>query len=244
MIPKIIHFVWLGKGEKNTLAKKCIQSWQKNLPDYKIIEWNEDNFDVNSNLFVKEACEAKKYAFASDYIRLYVLYTYGGIYMDTDVEVLKDLSKFLKLKAFSGFESYTDIPTGIMASEKGLPIFKEFLSYYDNKHFILSNGKYNDISNVQIMTDICKKYGLKQNNTKQTIQDFTLFPKDYFCPKDAKTLKMMITKNTYTIHHFNGSWNTSFQRKRHFVYAYIRRLLGPSLTKKLEDGKKKFFNNK
>lgn len=238
MIPKTIHYVWLGGGKKNALSYKCINSWKKFLPDYDIIEWNEDNFDIDSCIFVKEACETRKFAFASDYIRLYVLYNYGGIYMDTDVEITRDITAFLKLKSFSGFESYTDIPTGIMASEKKLPIFKEFLDYYNERHFISEDGRFDDTSNVQIITNICKKHGLIQNNTKQTICDFTLFPKDFFCPKDAKTLKVEITKNTYAIHHFNGSWNTGFQRKRHIVYAYIRRCLGPELTKKLEDMKK------
>lgn len=242
MIPKVIHYIWLGKGKKSDLTNRCIESWKRYLPEYEIIEWNEDNFDVNQYIFVKEAYNERKFAFASDFIRLYVLYNYGGIYMDTDVEITKDISCFLNLKSFSGFESYTDIPTGIMAAEKGLPIFQEFLSYYDDKHFVLDNGKYNDISNVQIITNICKKHGLIQNNTQQTICDFTLYPKDFFCPKDAKTLKTNITANTYAIHHFNGSWNTGFNRTRHVLYAYIRRILGPKLTKKLEDTKKKLLN--
>ena len=108
-IPKVIHYCWFGRGKLPKLAKKCIKSWKKYLPDYKIIEWNEDNFDINSNQYVREAYEAKKYAFVSDYVRLYALYNYGGIYMDTDVEVIKSLDEFLIHEAFSGFESPKDI---------------------------------------------------------------------------------------------------------------------------------------
>ena len=128
MIPKIIHYCWFGGNELPEMAKRCINSWKQVLPEYKIIRWDESNFDI-CNTYVKEAYENKKYAFVTDYVRLYTMYTYGGIYMDTDVEVLKPLDKFLVNKAFSGFENYMNIPTGIMACEKGYPDFKELLSY-------------------------------------------------------------------------------------------------------------------
>ena len=118
MIPKKIHYCWFGKGEKPKLVKDCIDSWKKNCHDYEIIEWNEDNFDININAYVKEAYECKKYAFVTDFVRLFVLKKYGGVYMDTDVEVIKSLDGFLKHHAFSSFENNDYIPTGIMASEK------------------------------------------------------------------------------------------------------------------------------
>ena len=122
MIPKIIHYCWFGDKELPKLAKKCLASWKKYCPDYQIKCWNESNFDVNSNQYVKEAYENKKYAFVTDYVRLYALYNFGGVYMDTDVEVIKNIDDFLNCKGFSSFESTNLVPTGILASEKELPI--------------------------------------------------------------------------------------------------------------------------
>ena len=140
MIPKKIHYCWFGRGQMPESAKYYINSWKKELPDYELKLWNEDTFDINSNCYVKEAYESKKFAFVTDYVRLYALYTEGGIYMDTDVEVLRNLDIFLCHKAFSGFESLNQVPTGIMGSEKGLSIIKELLDYYNDKHFIDENG--------------------------------------------------------------------------------------------------------
>lgn len=212
MIPKKIHYCWFGGKPLPDDAKKYIETWKKYCPDYEIIEWNEDNFDLSSNIYVKEAYESKKWAFITDYVRLFVMYNYGGIYMDTDVELLKNLDIFLKHRAFSGFESSTDIPTGIMASEQKFPLFKEFLDYYNNRHFILDNGKLDMTTNVKIITDICKKYGLKKNNKYQEVNDFVLYPSDFFCPKDNNMIR--ITDNTVAIHHFAGSWLSTEAKKR------------------------------
>lgn len=206
MIPKIIHYCWFGRNPMPELAKYCIESWRKYCPDYEIIEWNEDNFDINFNEYLKEAFAAKKWAFVTDVVRLYALVTYGGIYMDTDVELMKPLDKFLELEAFSGFESEMDIPTGIMGGEKEFPLFRELLNDYEGKHFINSDGSYNTTTNVMRITECCQKKGLIRNNTLQIVDGFTLFPNDYFCPKDHMTGIVKITANTHTIHHFNGSW--------------------------------------
>ena len=206
MIPKIIHYCWFGGNPLPELAKKCIESWKKYCPDYEIKRWDENNFDVNCCDYVREAYEAKKWAFVSDVVRLYALVNYGGIYMDTDVEVLKPLDELLHYEAVSGFESDTDIPTGLMSCIKEQELFVEFLHDYDDKHFIRSDGTYDTTTNVKRITDICLKYGFVPNNTFQTVKGFTLFPKDYFCPKDYKTRVTTITQNTYTIHHFDGSW--------------------------------------
>ena len=206
MIPKIIHYCWFGNNPLPDLALKCIQSWEKYCPDYKIVEWNESNFDLDFNDYVKEAYQAKKWAFVSDVARLYALVNFGGIYMDTDVEVIKPLDDLLTYSAFSGFESETQIPTGLMACEKGNPLFQEFLHDYDGIHFIRNDGSYDLTTNVKKITDICLKYGLIQNNSLQTVNGFTLLPRDYLCPKDYKTKELHLTSNTYTIHHFDGSW--------------------------------------
>ena len=160
MIPKIIHYVWLGKGKKNARILKCIESWKKYMPDYEIIEWNETNLPKINDFFY-HAYENKKWAFASDVARLFILYNYGGIYMDTDVEVIKSLDKYLENKAFSGFESDNSVPTGIMASEKGLPIFRELIDYYTDRHFIDESGNLDLTTNVTTITNILKKHGLK-----------------------------------------------------------------------------------
>lgn len=205
-IPKIIHYCWFGGNPLPSIAEKCIDSWKKHCPDYQIIRWDENNFDIELNQFVKEAYECKKYAFVSDYVRLYVLYNYGGIYMDTDVEILKPIDTFLNNKAFSGFEDDNSIPTGIMACTKYHTFFDKLLSYYYKRKFILDDGTYDVTTNVKIITDLCKKEGFIPNNKKQTVLDFTLYPKDYFCPKNYETGKIQLTENSYAIHHFNGSW--------------------------------------
>lgn len=212
MIPKIIHYCWFGKNTLPDLAKKCIQSWKKNCPDYEIIEWNEDNFNLGECQYAFEAYKEKKWAFVTDYVRLKVLYEYGGIYMDTDVEIIKPLDSLLEYKAVSGFESETNIPTGLIAAEKNNPFIYELLKDYFDIHFILPDGKCDLTTNVVRITKKCLKYGLVQNNTKQTIAGFTLLPSEYLCPKNPKTGKINMTGNTITIHHFDGSWLTEEQK--------------------------------
>lgn len=148
----------------------------------------------------------KKWAFITDYVRLKVLYEKGGIYMDTDVELLKSLDDFLNDISFSGFESEKLVPTGIMASEPGVPIFRDLLEYYMHHHFKKSDGTLDMTPNTEIITSYCQKNGLVLDNKKQIINDFTLYPKEYFCPKDADTGRLNITSNTACIHHFDGSW--------------------------------------
>ena len=206
MIPKIIHYCWFGRNPLPKMAIKCINSWKKYCPDYQIIEWNEDNFDVTVNDYVKEAYDNRKYAFVSDYVRLYALVTYGGVYMDTDVEVVRPLDLFLNNHAFSGFETKEFIPTGIMASEKGFPLYKEFLDYYNNVHFVQSDKTLDMTTNGRIMTNITKQYGLLLNGELQTIKEWVLYPSDYFCPLDNNTGVLHKTTNTVTIHWFNQSW--------------------------------------
>ena len=187
---------------------KCIESWKKYLPEYELYLWNEDNFDVNSSKFVKEAYHNKKYAFVTDVVRLYALYNFGGVYMDTDVEVLRPLDDFLKYPAFSGFEVEEAIPTGIMGAEKGSPWAKRELDYYEDLSFILSNGAFNTKPNVQIITEHALALGLIPNGKFQIVNDeLAIFPKDYFCPKSYIDGQIYLTEHTYTIHHFAGSWH-------------------------------------
>lgn len=239
-IPKIIHYCWFGRGKKNELIEKCIASWKKYLPEYEIIEWNEDNFDIESNAYVKEAYEAKKWAFVTDYVRLYVMYNYGGIYMDTDVEVLKPLDEFLIHEAFSGFEARDSVPTGIMASAKGQRVIGMLLKDYDDMHFINPDGSYNMTTNVITITRYFIDNGLKLNNKLQVIDGFAMYPQVYFCPN---TFGMMFNKNsskTYTIHHFDSSWK-DFRRKkdwkykiRHYLVGVFRNVVGTDGIQKIK----------
>lgn len=217
-IPKIIHYCWFGGNPLPEMAIRCIESWKKYCPDYEIIEWNEHNFDLDINDYVKEAYESKKWAFVSDVARLYALVNHGGIYMDTDVEVIKPLDDLLEFEAFSGFESEKRIPTGIMACEKGHRMFAELLQEYEGEHFKQEDGSLDMTTNVTRITNTCLKYGLKLNNQFQCVNGFTLLPKDYLCPKDYETKEINITKNTYTIHHFDGSWHS----KEDVYFDYLR----------------------
>lgn len=206
MIPRKIHYCWFGGNPLPDLALKCIASWKKYCPDYEIIEWNESNFDINCCDYVREAYEAKKWAFVSDVARLYALVNYGGIYMDTDVEVIKPLDDLLLYEAVSGFESKDRIPTGLMACREGQPLFAELLHEYDIAHFLKEDGSYDTTTNVTRITNTCLKYGLRLDNTLQTVNGFTLLPYDYLCPKDITTKIVTVTENTLVIHHFDGSW--------------------------------------
>lgn len=226
MIPKVIHYCWFGRGEKPKLAKKCIASWKKYCPDYEIIEWNEDNFDINCCPYVKEAYESRRFAFVTDYVRLYVMFTQGGIYMDTDVEVTRNLDEFLVHKGFSGFESETQIPTGIMAGEKGFPLFEKLLSYYDGRHFLDRNGNQDTTTNVITITAMLSERGFIPNGKYQVVDEFALYPRDYFCPLDDSTGVMYDSKNTATIHWFNKSWVPQRLRVRSKITRFFHRLFG------------------
>lgn len=223
MIPKIIHYCWFGGNPLPELAQKCIASWKKYCPDYEIKEWNENNFDLNCNDYVREAYGEKKWAFVSDVARLYAMVEEGGIYMDTDVEVVQSLDSLLQYHAVSGFESDTAIPTGLMACEKGNPMFKEFLDEYEKAHFVFPDGTIDKTTNVVRITNTCLKYGFVPNNQKQTINTFTLLPKDYLCPKNNRTGELEISDNTLTIHHFDGSWLSYEERYHNEITRKIHR---------------------
>lgn len=225
MIPKVIHYCWFGKNPYPDDFQKYLLSWKKYCPDYEIIEWNEDNFDINSNAYVKEAYECRKWAFVTDYVRLWAISNFGGIYMDTDVEVIKPLDEFLFEDAFSGFESEQYVPTGIMAGIAHQPAVEDLLKEYDTRHFIDEDGNMLLNTNVEYITDYFVSKGLVLNNCKQTINGFTLYPNDYFCPKNSRTLAIEVTDNSYTIHHFAGSWEESKRRD------IIKRILGPKIMK-------------
>lgn len=234
-IPKIIHYVWVGGKPKPESVLKCIESWKKFCPDWEIVEWNEQSFDINSSVWVKESLEKKKFAFASDYLRLYALYTQGGIYMDTDVEIVKPIDKFLVHRAFSGFENKVWIPTAIMGAEKKHPWIKLLLDYYKDRHFCVNN-KLDTTTNVQIIGALTKLfYNIELNDTYQELNDGLVFyPHDYFCPKNYVTEIIESTENTHTIHHFAGSWLSKKNNFEDNLVKFIRNLLGNKLFEKVK----------
>ena len=238
MIPKIVHYCWFGKGPKNELALKCIESWKKFLPDYEIKEWNEDNFDVNMFPYAKEALENRKFAFVTDVVRLYALYTEGGVYMDTDVEVLKTYDPFLHHHMFSGFETDGTVPTGMMAAEKGSIWAKELLEQYHTRSFVLPDGTLDMRTNTEMITKYMKRKGLILNNTYQDFPGLcTMYPSEFFCPKDHGTGVIHLTNNSVCIHHFAGSWfnHTFWFDLKHGLKLKMVKILGEKNAKILAD---------
>lgn len=238
MIPKIIHYCWFGKKPLPKLAKKCIASWKKYLPDYEIKEWNEDNFDVNIIPYTKEAYEAKKYAFVSDFARFWILYNYGGIYFDTDVEVIKNMDQILSQGDFMGCELDTTIghkdikvaPGLGMGAVPNRPIYKELIETYRTLHFILPDGSLNNKKTiVAYTTEMFEKYGLTNNGEIQHLADTFIYPCEYFCPRPDEKGKLRITSKTVSIHHYAGSWqdnNIKIKKK-------IIKIAGHNLTQKI-----------
>lgn len=238
MIPKVVHYCWFGRGEMPELAKKCIASWKTFLPDYEIKEWNEDNFDINSNQYIREAYESRKFAFVTDYVRLYAIYMEGGIYMDTDVEVLKTLNPFLHHHAFSGFETDGNVPTGMMAGEKGSVWAKELLDMYDNRKFIMADGSFDMTTNTTVITKYMLGKGLVLNNRYQDFPGLcTMYPAEFFCPKDHRTGKIKCTHNTVCIHHFAGTWleHNFFLDLRHDSKVFFVKIFGEKIITFLSD---------
>ena len=234
MIPKVIHYCWFGGKSLPKQAKKFIDSWKKYLPDYKIIEWNESNFPFEKYLFAKEALDNRKYAFISDVCRLYAIKEYGGVYMDTDVEVLKSLDPFLHHAAFSGFENDEFVPTGIMAGEKNSAWANDMLAYYDNKSFVKENGELDTLTNTFIITQMMKEKGFVMNNKFQEKEGYvTFYPSEFFCPKSYVTGSIELTKNTYCIHHFAKSWIPKTKRIRNNYKMKMMKIFGYKNIQKL-----------
>lgn len=228
-IPKVIHLIWFGGNSYSDVVKKCIKSWEIFCPDYSIKIWNEDNFDINYNSYVREAYEAKKWAFVSDYVRLFALYYEGGVYIDSDVELLKGIDDILENRhVVTGYSSSNWIPTGFMASEKGNIWIKELLDYYDGRHFIKEDGSLDMKVNNVIITEISKrKFGFKVGDMSIEKGNVSLFPQPYFHPFhrrafDYKKVAPEIakkyfntTKDTYCIHYGTATW---VQNRNSFGY--------------------------
>ena len=223
-IPKIIHYCWLSGDPYPELVQHCMRSWMEKLPDYEFMLWDMSRFDIHSVPWVEQACAAKKWAFAADYIRLYALYNYGGIYLDSDVEVLKPFDDLLDREYFFGREHTPDrienqdsLEAATFGAEKGLPFLKSVMAFYESLDFCDKNGFLNTTTLPTVMA--------------RTLRDNSLdvFPMDYFSPKNTRTLALEKTKNTYSIHHFNGSWHSLAQQKHVALRTKLCKVLGELL---------------
>lgn len=233
MIPKTIHYCWFGRNPLPDSAQKCIASWHKYLPDYEIIEWNEDNFNVNSIPYTTAAYAAKKYAFVSDYARFKILYEHGGLYFDTDVEVIRSMEDIISDGPFMGFEknlqtqkdnSAPGVNPGLgLGANAKMPIYAEILDFYEHKNFNIEDGTV-----VTHTTSILNKKGLIDENIKQKVAGVIVYPTDVFCPMDSTSGEIEITNNTVSIHHYSCSWidHNSLSFRLHLLKNRLIKLFG------------------
>lgn len=246
MIPRVIHYCWFGGNPLPESAKKCIASWKKFFPGYEIKEWNETNYDVKKIPYISQAYESKKYAFVSDYARFDILYHEGGIYFDTDVEVLKSFDDILKNGAFMGCEidaalplkteqiystnkNYGMVNPGLgIAASPGLHIYREILDFYNIQSFLNLDGSLNTETVVTKTTNVLKQHGFKDIKGIQQIEGITIYPKEYFNPKDSKTGRIIITENTHSIHWYAMTWLSPGKRLRKKILDPFHQILGPS----------------
>ena len=219
-IPKRIHYCWFGGKPLPSLAEKCIASWQKFLPDYEIKRWDESNFNFRACPYVLEAYEAKKWAFVSDYARFDILYQCGGLYFDTDVEIVKPLDALLARGGFMAMERDFDEKTAVnpglgLAAPAGMTLYQEILDAYHTRRFVNTDGSLNVTTVVTYTTEILKKHGLEEKAGIQQIEGLFIYPKEYFCPKDYVTGEITLSPNTVAIHHYTASWHSPRE-----AYAY------------------------
>ena len=217
MIPKIIHYCWFGYNPLPELAKKCIASWEKFCPDYEILRWDESNFDLSAcPLYVRQAYETKKWSFVTDYVRLKVVHDHGGIYMDTDVELVRSLDKLLEYSAYFGFEDSTYVNTGLgFGAEKGQPLLKELMEDYDGVPFVREDGSFDLTPCPKRNTKVLLRYGLVSNGCKQVLEgNIFILPVEYLCPLDFATGWMHKTRRTVSIHWFSASWHMEQEKIR------------------------------
>lgn len=224
MIPKIIHYCWFGKKPLSHSMLAYINGWREKLPDYKIIEWNESTFDVYSNEWTKNSYNAKKYAFVADYVRIYALFQMGGIYLDTDVQVLKSFDPFLKYHTFMSFEGDENlIGTAVIGSEKKMFFLKELLDFYNNNSF--NENTLGALQNTTLLQKILLEKGLRLDNSRQTLKDgIEMFPMDYFSAKNVHRDEYHITENTVCIHQYNMSW---FDPRHRLWIKFANRYIKP-----------------
>lgn len=235
MIPKIIHYCWFGGNEKPESVLRCIESWKKYCPDYEIKEWNEDNFDININNYVKEAYQNSFWAFVSDYARFFVLYKYGGLYFDTDVELIKPIDDLVEEGPFFAREHKDKliIATGLgMCALPGMNLYKEVLGYYDTMHFVYEDGTFNKKTVVDHVTKVLVKNPneYKYMDTVFKIQDISIYPKEFFCPIDYLTGDEEYTENTRAIHHYDSTWLSEGEKEINQKVRKVNKRFGHKIS--------------
>ena len=229
MIPKKIHYCWFGRNPLPDSARKCIASWKKYFPDYEVIEWNEDNYDVTALPYIREAYENKKYAFVSDYARFDILYRHGGLYFDTDVEVVRSFDDILAGGAFMGCESDDPITVNAglgLGAPAGLPFYRTVLDFYQTQHFVFQDGTLNTETVVTKVTKLLLECGLCSAPGIQTVEGITVYPRDYFNPLNSNTGVLNKTANTHSIHWYSMTWLSPAMRLRTRLTRPLHRLLG------------------
>lgn len=237
MIPKKIHYCWFGRNQKPKLAEKCIASWRKFCPDFEIIEWNEDNFDVSRNGYTRMCYDQKKYAFLSDYVRLLVVAEHGGVYFDTDVEIIRSFDSLLVHNAFYCFETSEYVASGLgFGSVAHGESIKAMLAEYD----CLLDGTQGIIGCPRLNTAALVKLGLKQNGQLQTVGDAVVLPSDYMNPFDTATGKLKRTENTVSIHWYSAAWLSPWRRLRRQIMRPLHRIFGVDAFKRFRKWKRNF----
>ena len=230
MIPKVIHYCWFGGNPLSEKELKCIHSWEKYCPGYVIKRWDESNFDLECNDYVKEAYANKKWAFVSDYARLFILYHEGGLYFDTDVELIKPIDDIVVWGPFMGFESRHAVNPGLgIGAEKEMPLYKELLDHYDHIHFIGPDGMQNPGTIVSITTNALVKRGLKRISKNQRVEGIVIYKEEYFSPIDFQTGILKTTANTRSIHHYRSSWFSPAEKKLQKLQERLVRVFGRRL---------------
>lgn len=226
-IPKIIHYCWFGNGEIPEQDKNYIEQWKKLCPDYIFMLWNEENFDVNNCSYTKQAASVAKWSFVTDYVRLFALYQYGGVYLDTDVEMIRRMDDLLCYDAFVGFENHSFVNNGsCLGATKHHPYLKELMTEYENTSFILEDGSFNLQESPRFMTELLVRHGMVANGKRQSLSLFEVFPSESFSPYDYKTGRIRITSNTYLIHHYHDTWHSAKERKIAKGMQLLRRVFG------------------
>ena len=233
MIPKKIHYCWFGRGEKPKLVKKCMDSWKKNLSGYEFIEWNEDNFDIESNTFVKEAYEHRNFAFVSDYVRAKALLAEGGIYLDTDVEVMKSFDNFLNHDFFAGFEEKEFVGTCVMGSCEDHPLLKEYIRHYDESKYVNDDGTFYTDTNVLLLTRLFEEKGFVRDGKYQEKDGIAVYPRAWFSPYDYINSISYITNDSHAIHHFARLWLPKKVRIKSAIKRAVVKVIGGENLKKL-----------
>lgn len=235
-IPKVVHYCWFGGKPLPPDALKCIESWKKFFPDYEIKQWDESNFDVNIIPYTSEAYSIGKYAFVSDYARMWVLYHHGGVYFDTDVEVVRSFEDILLSGGFMGFETKTFVNPGLgMALSKGSDIAFKVMNEFERTKFLNEDGSFNPKGIVPITTDVLLSKGLKQNGELQMIDEICVYPKDWFNPLVDATGRLRKTQNTYSIHWYTKSWMEPQSRLRTVAAHLVHRIFGTSFPYKIKN---------